>query len=396
MENESSQKHCPKCGKENPDDAHYCCSCGRSLTQAPAVQQRIEVKISTLATASFICALCGLVLLAPSLIALGIPRILSPRLLWVGLTFSASLVVLAVSFILGLLSIIQTERSGGRITGRAFAVGAVLISVFGGLLPAWSIVMRRPRSTAFRMVCATNLAGIGKAMLIYANDFEDELPRASGKGSVWAARIPDWKATNRFAAYNLNPDGTGGQGSISSSLYLLVKYADVEPKRFICTHDSGTKEFKIGRFRTNSKELTDLWDFGPNPPRHCSYSYHVPYGGYALTIECDPRLAVMADRNPWMDSPFKKARDFQAFDPDGSKEAIKAGNAIAHKTDAQNVLFLDIHVGQEKHSFCGINEDNIYTYWDGKDIRRGTPPRLGSKPADKADSLLVNDPAIPK
>jgi hypothetical protein len=396
MENESSQKRCPKCGKENPDGTQSCSSCGCLLTQTPAAQQRIEVKISTLATASFICAFCGLVLLAPSLVAFGIPRVLSPRLLWVGLTFSASLIALAVSFILGLIGIIQIERSGGRITGRAFAVGAVLISVFGGLLPAWSVVMRRPRSTAFRMVCGTNLAGIGKAMLIYANDYEDELPRAGGKNSFWAARIPDWKADNRIEAYSIRPDGTGGQGSISSSLYLLVKYAEVQPKSFVCKQDSGTKEFKLGRFRTRGRELIELWDFGPEPWKHNSYSYHVPYGGYALTTSCDPDLAVAADRNPWMDSPFQKSRDFQAFDPDGSKEAIKAGNSITHKADAQNVLFLDIHVGQEKHSFCGLNDDNIYTYWNGEDIRRGTLPRLGSKPADRADSLLVNDPAIPR
>jgi hypothetical protein len=122
----------------------------------------------------------------------------------------------------------------------------------------------------------------------------------------------------------------------------------------------------------------------------------VPYGIYALNIYCDPGMAVAADRNPWMDSPFKEARDFKAFDPDGGKEAVKAGNAVAHKTDAQNVLFLDCHVGQQKSSFCGINEDNIYTYWNGEDKRRGSPPKLGSKPADRTDSLLVNDPAIPE
>jgi hypothetical protein len=256
--------------------------------------------------------------------------------------------------------------------------------------------MRLPRSTAFRMVCGTNLSGIGKAMLIYANDHEDELPRAGVESSVWATKIADWKATNRFSAYNIKPDGTGGQGSISSSLYLLVKYAKVQPKSFVCKQDSGTKEFKLGRFRARDRELIDLWDFGPEPQKHCSYSYHVPYGGYPLTTASDPKMAVAADRNPWMDSPFKKARDFQAFDPDGGKEAIKAGNTIAHQADAQNVLFMDIHVGAEKKAFCGINNDNIYTSWNGEDIRRGTPPRLGSKPADRADSLLVNDPAIPR
>jgi hypothetical protein len=397
MGNENKKKRCPKCSKENPDDAQFCNACGCSLTQASEAQKRIEVKISTLATKSFICALCGLVLLAPSLIAISNPRALNLGMRWmIGLTFLLSFAVFIVSFILGLFSIIQIERSGGRITGRAFAVGAVLISVFGGLLPAWSVVMRQPRSVAFRMVCGTNLSGIGKGMLIYANDYEDELPRAGVENSVWAAKISDWKATNRFTAFNIKPDGTGGQASISSSLYLLVKYCEVQPKSFICTGDSGIKEFKPGRYKAGDRDLIDLWDFGPEPQKHCSYSYHVPYGGYPLTTSCDPNMAVAADRNPWMDSPFQKARDFHAFDPDGNKEAIKAGNAVTHNTDAQNVLFLDMHVGQQKRSFCGLNEDNIYTYWNGEDKRRGTPPKLGSKPADREDSLLVNDPAIPK
>jgi hypothetical protein len=56
-------------------------------------------------------------------------------------------------------------------------------------------------------------------------------------------------------------------------------------------------------------------------------------------------------------------------------------------------LFLDIHVGQEKQSYCGINDDNIYTFWDGGDIRLGSPPVIGSEPAERLDSLLVHDGA---
>ena len=352
--------------------------------------------MSPLAMAAFICALCVLVLLAPSLIALGIPRVLSPRQGWVAITFLVSHIVLIVSFILGLAGIVQIERSGGRITGRMLAVGAVLISVFGGLLPAWTIYMRLPRSTAFRMVCGTNLSGLGKAMLIYSNDYDDKLPRSGGKSSVWAAKITDWKATNRFNAYGIAANGNGGAGTISSCFYLLVKYAELEPKRLICTHDKGIKEFKPATYGAQKRDLIDLWDFGPEPTKHYSYSYHMPFSGYALTSSDEPGLAVAADRNPWMDSPFQKARDFRTFDPNGSIEEVKAGNAIAHKTDGQNVLFIDCHVGFEKRSFCGINGDNIYTYWDGEDIRRGMPPRLGSQPAEKADSLLVNDPPTPK
>ena len=351
--------------------------------------------MSPLAMASFIGALCVLVLLAPSLIALGIPRVLSPRQGWVAITFLVSHIVLVVSFILGFLGIVQIERSGGRITGRMLAVGAVLISVFGGLLPAWTIYMRLPRSTAFRMVCGTNLSGLGKAMLIYAGDYDEVWPVAGGSNSTWAARIHDWRANNPFDAFDLQADNSGGQASISSSFYFLVKYCDVKPKSFVCKQDDGTTEFRPAMYDVNNSELIDLWDFGPNPPRHCSYSYHQPYNPYRLTTTSEPGLAVAADRNPWMDSPFKKARDFQVFDPNSDWEAIKAGNTIAHKTDGQNVLFIDCHVSFEKRSFCGINEDNIYTYWDGEDIRRGTPPKLGSQPADKGDSLLVNDPSVP-
>jgi len=42
--------------------------------------------------------------------------------------------------------------------------------------------------------------------------------------------------------------------------------------------------------------------------------------------------------------------------------------------------------------FCGINEDNIYTFWDGGDIRRGGLPVPGASGAtDRLDSFLVND-----
>lgn len=55
---------------------------------------------------------------------------------------------------------------------------------------------------------------------------------------------------------------------------------------------------------------------------------------------------------------------------------------------------MDGHVSFEKKAFCGINNDNIYTYWDGGDIRIGTPPFVGKASQDSRDSLLVNDSYI--
>jgi hypothetical protein len=392
MENETNKKRCPKCSKENPNDARFCNACGSSL---PSI--RLNVKISKAALASFVCALIALVCFIPGLVAAIDPRTMDPRSEVMNLVACMNILAGGVAVLLGIIAFCIIISGGGRQTGYGFAsIGLVIPPVLFFVLASIGVVPLGP-SANLRMVCGTNLSGLGKDMFVYANDYDDVLPSAAGPNGRWVARSSWWAADNREDAYGLSdPNAADGRASVSASLYLLVKYAEVTPKTFVCKEDYGTTEFNPADYGIDEKKLNDLWDFGPNPPKHCSYSYHVPYGGYPLTTANEPGMAVAADRNPWMDSPFRKARDFQAFDPDGNREARKAGNAVTHNTLAQNVLFLDLHVGLQKESFCGINEDNIYTYWNGKDIRRGTPPKLGCKPADRADSLLVNDPAIPE
>jgi hypothetical protein len=53
---------------------------------------------------------------------------------------------------------------------------------------------------------------------------------------------------------------------------------------------------------------------------------------------------------------------------------------------------MDNHVYFENQSFSGVNQDNIYTYWNGSDIRQGAPPVIGTQPKGPLDSLLVNEP----
>lgn len=110
-------------------------------------------------------------------------------------------------------------------------------------------------------------------------------------------------------------------------------------------------------------------------------------------------MAVAADRNPWFRSPTAKAKIFPRFRPDmppyeGDIKQARYGNSIAHHQDGKNVLFLDSHVSFEKRPYCGVNDDNIYTYWAGDDKSRGAAPIVGSEPAGKEDSLLVNDPPV--
>lgn len=262
---------------------------------------------------------------------------------------------------------------------------ALLISI---LIPVLAAVRRR----AWKTKCGRNLSQISKAMHFYANDYRDQSPRAGGPNSKWGITA-DWQADNLSDAFGL--ENGDGEASISASLFLLVKYEQVTPKSFICKGDINTTEFIPAKYGGREKDLIDLWDFGPHPAKHCSFSYHIPYGLYALTSSNLPGMAVVADRNPWIDSPLASAKDFATFDPNGSVQQIRNGNAIAHQEDGQNVLYVDGHVSFENRAFCAVDGDNIYTFWAGGDIRRGAPPVVGvSQPQSRVDSLLVHDPSV--
>ena len=291
-------------------------------------------------------------------------------------------------------------RKKGFTLVELLVVIAIIALLMGILMPA----LARVRQIAYRMVCGTNLSGIGKAMLIYANDYDDELPRAGPVGATLGP-LNNWRADTRADAFS------GGKATTTSCFYLLVKFAEVTPKSFICKGDSGVTEFKFTATAPDDPprpdfELIDAWDFGGTqgthtPSNHCSYSYHHPFSLYALTTSSESGMAIAADRNPWFNSPGATAKDIGAFKPDrapwnGTTDEAKYGNAIAHQEDGQNVLFIDTHVTFEKRAYCGVNDDNIYTAWDSSpptedDRFIGNPGK--NQPNGRLDSFLINNEA---
>lgn len=390
---------CLKCGEENRNDAGKCIKCNTPLLWTPDSEPNefVKIKVSKLALIAISLTFLGLIL-----IVIGF---MSP---YTGSTFRythsiksafflSSLIIFVLAIILGIASWMRIEMSGGLKTGTKLSVGAILISILGTVFLIALPALSRAHNHPIKLICGTNFAGLGKAMLIYANDYDDELPRAGGLGATWGTSVK-WDASNQQEAFGLNQNRTGGSATISSSLYLLVKYAEVTPKSFICKGsisegkqfggDKGVSEFRPSR----NQDLYTLWDFGPQPWLHNSYAYHMPYGANALSTSSNPGMAVAADRNPWMPSSGWTTRNPSAFNPNGDKTAIKNGNTFCHQDEGQNVLYLDSHVEFQSVSFCGINQDNIYTSWNGGDIRKGIPPEVGSQPASNTDSLLVNDP----
>ena len=284
-------------------------------------------------------------------------------------------------------------RRKGFTLVELLVVIAIIALLMGILMPA----LARVRQIAYRMVCGANQSGIGKAMLIYANDYEEEYPKAGGPCAEWGqdGEIKAYMAQNG-RQYGKMP---GAEVTITSSLYLLVKFADVTTKQFVCKGDIGTKVFQLSEIEDELPEdvedLTDLWDFGDTqstalwPGQYESYAYHMPYVDTTATAACtsfpitsvsNPACPVLADRNPCLDK--NSAVYYCGADPEELRDPSwqtdppperyvdpdKTGNSAAHQREGQNVLFNDQHVNFEKFPNVGISNDNIWFPWQSTTI----------------------------
>ena len=325
----------------------------------------------------------------------------------------------------------------------------VVIAIIAMLLAILMPALNKVKRLAQRLICGTNCKGLGTALMVYAQDFEDDYPVQGGNGRH------RWSEQGRTQQW-YNPDKNWNDPkwiTVSASLYLLVRNADVDPKSFVCKSSDQTP-FK-GVAGNANLDLVELWDFGGwdleepvaegtvtynegMPKEHVSYAYQLPYEAvlgvtpaHPVSATSSASTAVLADKNPWCDPKLEAGREVKDIDtlkkdftmyvhflggpgvaPDSWNDTslqwlrdsssdwrVQIANSQAHNREGQNVLFGDGHSSFEKRPDVGYQNDNIYTMWG---ITGGDPPyneydkRTGmNRPIGKEDPL-PDKPSYPR
>ncbi|MHC4239313.1 MAG: hypothetical protein ACYSUC_06100, partial [Planctomycetota bacterium] len=88
------------------------------------------------------------------------------------------LLCLIAAFSLGYAALEMIKASEGLLTGKGLAIAGMTAPAFCIILVFIVFQSGKPGSLRPDVVCGTNLSGIAKAMLVYANDANDNLPEA--------------------------------------------------------------------------------------------------------------------------------------------------------------------------------------------------------------------------
>jgi type II secretory pathway pseudopilin PulG len=296
------------------------------------------------------------------------------------------------------------------------AIIALLISI---LLPS----LARARELSKRLVCASNVKGIGTSCKIYSNENQEKWPvPAFRQASVNTSQAINYLLPNN----GLNGPGQTGfrrteqsfsegafanagstQVSVTRAYWMLVRSGDITVKQYICP-SSGDED-------DPTEDIELYYDFFEI--KHISYGYQVPFGPRDTRPRegIDNRMVVAADKGPFylendtpannwtkpggspviLDDPPKVWRPFNSPNHGGKSNG-----------EGQNTLFGDGHATFAPTPAVAVDSDNIYTLMGqdfnilgtnrihGETVHEANPPpypgqnSLGSGKYSSTDSMI--------
>ena len=258
------------------------------------------------------------------------------------------------------------------------AIIALLISI---LLPSLS----RARELSKRLVCASNVKGIGTSGKIYANDnneswmipgfkqaaVEDpgiDYTCDDGTTASWGPSVPmdggevgslrEFESTSETTAF----PGVGSLSvSITRSFWMMVRSGDITVKQFICPSSGDQQD--------ETENLDLYYDFTGYV--HVSYGYQVPFGPRDTQPRegMDNRQIVAGDKGPWYtnspDPDWRAGVENRLITTEDSPKSWQRFNSPNHggsgRGEGQNLLYADGHALFQRTPAVGIDSDNVYT-----------------------------------
>ncbi len=239
--------------------------------------------------------------------------------------------------------------------------------------------LARYRELSKRVVCSTNLKGIGAVALIYSQDHND----------LWM--VPPFKRgnidvdgidyVNDTPSINVPPNDPGEVGydrefqstsetasspnagsvllSVTRSFWMLVRSGDVHVQQFVCPSSFDTVDA--------TEDISLYYDF--TGYGNISYGYQVPFGPPDTRPNslADPGRIQAADKGPFYTarSDVDWMYDGQLLRIDSPPSAWRRYNSPNHGSpfngEGQNCLYPDGHVCFHVKPIVGVDNDNIYT-----------------------------------
>ncbi len=278
------------------------------------------------------------------------------------------------------------------------AVVAVLLVLFVGVylytVPELSI----NRECSTRLVCVSNLKGVGTSMKIYANDNNGVWPSLAFDESLigmidYTVSVGGGEGSVRSPSRDQpSVGGPGGARQLSStrSFWMLVRSGDIVTQQFICPNSGDTPD--------TTQHIENYYDF--QSYNNVSYGFQVPFGPSRTrgSEGMDNRMVLAADKGPYFlnhSDPTWKTGDGRPITIDDPPKDWRPFNSPNHggvgHGEGQNCLFADGHAKFHRTPIVGVDHDNIYTV--AKDNESLTGRIYGESPWKRsAHPFLPFDP----
>ncbi len=282
------------------------------------------------------------------------------------------------------------------------AIIALLISI---LLPS----LARARELAKRVVCMSNLKGIGNSCHIYANENYDLFPVSPHNPTsvTFVGAIGEKGSAVTQGGVAIDFTTNDSNVSTTACMWILVSEGNTSPGQFYCPSSNDVKDATA---RTGS-----MYDFtGYNT---VSYGFQIPFNvrnNARPGSAGDPRLAVAADKGPYAEIGTQLGSGSTSGQvgfserqttpsggagypqPNTQIDLYRPYNSPNHggrgDGEGQNVLYADSHAEFAKTPEAGAEGDNIYTMGPTFGGIQGGLPATGMYPGrDGAQYGGTND-----